>query len=174
MAAGFSLPEENISLLRTALNASCSLTDADLIPKVKIDVDMPMSYVSRSLIDQLSMLEPFGKANEKPVFAQRNVEIRSCRIIGKNRNVLRMTLRPAQGYEVEAIYFGDPEDLFSAIEEKYDKITADAMRQGRIASGHVARGGAEEPVRLHFCYYPELNTWRGETKLQMQIISVSA
>ncbi|MBE6009810.1 MAG: single-stranded-DNA-specific exonuclease RecJ [Lachnospiraceae bacterium] len=164
MAAGFSLPEENISLLRTALNESCSLTEADLIPKVRIDVDMPMSYVSTALIDQLSMLEPFGKANEKPVFAQRNVEIRSCRIIGKNRNVLRMTLRPAPGYEVEAIYFGDPEDLFSAIEEKYDKITADAMRQGRYRDG----------VKLHFCYYPELNTWRGETKLQMQIISVSA
>ena len=189
MAAGFSLPKENIALLRTALNEGCTLTDADLIPKVKIDVDMPMGYVSRELIDQLSMLEPFGKANEKPVFAQRNVEIRSCRIIGKNRNVLRMTLRPAAGYEVEAVYFGDPEDLFSAIEEKYGKITADAMRKGRWTGSSAGRdgagaglftqtradaGGGEEPVSLHFCYYPELNTWRGETKLQMQIISVSA
>ena len=123
-----------------------------------------MSYASRGLIKQLSMLEPFGKANEKPVFAQRNVEILSCRVIGKNKNVLRLRLRPAAGYEVDAVYFGDPENLFSAIEEKYDKITADAMRQGRVAGD----------VSLHFCYYPELNTWRGETKLQMQIISVSA
>lgn len=164
MAAGFSLAEENIDLLRAALNESCALSDADLIPKVKIDVDMPMSYASRGLIKQLSLLEPFGKANEKPVFAQRNVEILSCRVIGKNKNVLRLRLRPAAGYEVDAVYFGDPENLFSAIEEKYDKITADAMRQGRVAGD----------VSLHFCYYPELNTWRGETKLQMQIISVSA
>lgn len=164
MAAGFSLPEENIALLRQRLNESCALTAQDLIPKLKIDADMPMEYVNETLIRQLSMLEPFGKANEKPVFAQRNVEIRSVRILGKNRNVLRLCLRPAPGKEVNAIYFGEPEDLFNAIEEKYDKITADGMRQGR----------AVRPVSLHFCYYPELNTWRGETSLQMQIISISA
>lgn len=164
MAAGFSLPEENIDLLRTKLNETCELTGEDLIPKVMIDADMPIDYISEEMIRQLSLLEPFGKANEKPVFAQRNVGIRSARILGKNRNVLRLRLQSPGGRQMDAVYFGNPERFFDALEEKYGRMVANDVRNGMIRSD----------VCLHFCYFPEFNTWNGETKMQLNIISVSA
>ena len=142
MAAGLSLPEENISLLRKRLNEQCNLKEEDLIPKVIIDVPMPISYISTKLVEQLSLLEPFGKGNTKPLFAQKNVKaINSC-VIGKNHNVTKLQLMDEQGYVIEAVYFGNIPEFMDFLSAR-DKISV--------------------------TYYPEINRYQGRETLQVII-----
>ena len=103
MAAGLSLPEEHVELLRQKLNQNTNLTDKDLRGKIVIDVPMPLDYITRELIEEFNLLEPFGKANEKPVFADREIHILSMRILGKNQNVCRMQVRSRNGAELTAL-----------------------------------------------------------------------
>jgi len=105
MAAGLSLSPDNIDAFRTALNSCQSLSLEDLTPKTWIDVPMPLDYVSFDLINEFSVLEPFGKGNEKPIFADRNLKVVSARIIGKNKNVLKLQLQTINGHIVDAIKF---------------------------------------------------------------------
>lgn len=142
MAAGLSLAEEQVPLFREKLNALCKLTEADLIPKVVIDVPMPISYVSRSLVEQLSLLEPFGKGNAKPLFAQKAVRLIGCRIIGKNRNVVKMQVDDGGGSYMEGIYFGDAQSFMDA-----------ASKKGI----------------LNITYYPSINSYQGRETLQITI-----
>lgn len=162
MAAGFSLEEENIPVLRQHLNADCALTEEDLIPKLVIDVPMPVDYISFSLIEQLELLEPFGKGNEKPVFADRGLMITSARVVGRDKNVLRMRLVNENGFSADAVRFGDPEEVFSVVREKYGAAAADALRDGRRVSG----------VRLNMSYYPQINRFQGRESLQLTITGV--
>lgn len=164
MAAGFSLQEENIEPLRRALNENAHLTDADLIPKVVIDVPMPVDYVYEDLVKELELLEPFGKGNEKPVFADRNLCIESLRIFGKDGRVIRMRLRSQAGKNVDAIYFGDSENLRLSIEEKYGKVVAD----------DTLAGNCSHRVSLHFTYYPVIDDYYEQPRLQMRITGISA
>ena len=163
MAAGFSLKEENIDELRRRLNAQTRLTQEDLRPVIRIDADMPANYVTEALIRQMDLLEPFGKANEKPVFACRQMRIRSLRVFGKHRNVCRLDLEDGQKIRTEGVYFGDPEELYGVIAEKYGERTADAYRNHRVT----------EPAALHICYYPDLNEYNGSSRIQLVIRSVS-
>ena len=142
MAAGLSLPEENISLLRKRLNEQCNLKEEDLIPKVIIDVPMPISYISTKLVEQLSLLEPFGKGNTKPLFAQKNVKAINSRIIGKNHNVTKLQLMDEQGYVIEAVYFGNIPEFMDFLSAR-DKISV--------------------------TYYPEINRYQGRETLQVII-----
>ena len=105
MAAGLSLPTENIDLFRAKLNRQQTLTEKELTPVTWIDVPMPVSYASKKLVEQLRVLEPFGKGNEKPVFADRKLTVRSANMIGKNKNVLKMQLEDTHGHVVDAIQF---------------------------------------------------------------------
>ena len=141
MAAGLSMKRSNVVRFRKRLNENCTLTEDQLTPKVTIDVPMPVSYVTRPLIDQLRLLEPFGKANPKPVFAQKNLSCRNMRIVGKNRSVVRMTAEDENGYQIEAVYFGD-------------------------AEAFIERAAASP---IHVIYYPEINRWQGLEKLQITI-----
>ena len=118
MAAGLSLPEENIEAFRRALNKKCTLTQEDMMEKVLIDVPMPISYVTLPLIRQLSLLEPFGKGNNKPVFAEKNIKITQCRIFGKNKNVVKMKLYDKNGICMDGVWFGDGEAFVNEIQEK--------------------------------------------------------
>ena len=111
MAAGFSLKEADIDAFRRKLNEVCTLTEEELRPKVVIDVPMPISYITERLVNQLGCLEPFGKGNEKPVFADRNLVIERLRICGKEGRVFQMKVRNAAGVSMDAVYFGDAEDL---------------------------------------------------------------
>ena len=104
MAAGLSLPEENVESFRRALNEKAMLTEEDFIPKIWIDVAMPMEYVSEPLIRELEMLEPFGQGNEKPQFAQKGIHIRSARVLGKNRNAVKLSMVTPRGASVDGIY----------------------------------------------------------------------
>ena len=141
MAAGLSMKRSNVVRFRKRLNENCTLTEDQLTPKVTIDVPMPVSYVTRPLVDQLHLLEPFGKANPKPVFAQKSLLCRNMRIVGKNRSVVRMTAEDENGYQIEAVYFGD-------------------------AEAFIERAAASP---IHVIYYPEINRWQGLEKLQITI-----
>ena len=136
------IEEKNIEEFRRRLNVNCTLTDEELRPKIVIDVPMPVSYITKELVEQISLLEPFGKGNTKPVFAQKNLRVLDHSIIGKNKNVVKLKLLDPQGISVEGIYFGEAEDFVNFIREK-DSISV--------------------------TYYPEINRFRGRESLQIII-----
>lgn len=140
MAAGLSLPEENIEAFRKALNKNCTLTPEDMMEKVLIDVPMPISYVTLPLIRQLSLLEPFGKGNNKPVFAEKNIKITQCRIFGKNKNVVKMKLYDGNGVCMDGVWFGDGETFTNEIQAK---------------------------ERWSIAYYPSINTYNGRESIEI-------
>ena len=144
MAAGLSIPTENVELLRKRLNENCRLTDADLIPKLSYDAVLPIQYAGEQIIKELELLEPFGKENDKPLFAAANVRVKSARIIGKNRNVLKTVLEDVKGSRLEGISFGDVEADLHYIESK-------------------------DTVCL--LYYPEINEFQGRRTVQAVIES---
>lgn len=142
MAAGLSLPEENVELLRRRINETCALTEEDFVPKITIDVPMPFSYVTKELIVQMELLEPFGKGNTKPIFAQKDIKVLNHRIIGKNRNVLSLKLDDGMGRTIDGICFQNAEEL-----------------EQRIVSGKS----------VSVTYYPTLNTYQGRESIQIVI-----
>lgn len=142
MAAGLSIKEENIERFRKRLNENCILTEEDLRPKIVIDVPMPVSYISRELVEQLSLLEPFGKGNVKPLFAQKNLSVLNLRIFGKNHNVAKMKLTDGSGTSVDAVYFGEAEK-FAEFVKNHERISV--------------------------TYYPEINSYQGRETLQAVI-----
>ena len=142
MAAGLSLAEENIDAFRKRLNEVCTLTEEELVPKVVIDVPMPISYLSRTLTEQLSVLEPFGKGNSKPLFAQKGLRVLNLRIFGKNQNVAKMCLMDGQGNSVDAVYFGAAKEFEQYVQQK---------------------------ELISVTYYPEINVYQGRESLQAVI-----
>lgn len=142
MAAGLSLAEENIDAFRKRLNEVCTLTEEELVPKVVIDVPMPISYLSRTLTEQLSVLEPFGKGNTKPLFAQKGLRVLNLRIFGKNQNVAKMRLVDEQGNSVDAVYFGAAREFEQYVQQK---------------------------ELISVTYYPEINVYQGRESLQAVI-----
>lgn len=142
MAAGLSLKEENVEPFRKRLNELCTLTQAELTPKVTIDVPMPISYLTRELTEQLSILEPFGKGNTKPLFAQKDLRVLNLRILGKNQNVAKMKLVDVTGASVDAVYFGQALEFQAYVQQK-------------------------ETVSV--TYYPEINVYQGKETLQTVI-----
>lgn len=159
MAAGFCLEEKNIECLRKQLNENASLTEEELQPRVVIDVPMPVDYLYPELIRQLELLEPFGKGNEKPVFADRNLIIRSLKILGREGRVIRMSLESPGGRTIDAVYFGEADQMKQVIAEKYGKETAEDLMAGRCS----------RPVSLHFSYYPEIDTYYARPRMQLKI-----
>lgn len=145
MAAGLSMKEEDIEELRRRLNENCTLTQEDMTEKIVIDVPMPMSYVTIPLIRQLNQLEPFGKGNTKPVFAQKNLQISQCRVFGKNRNVVKMQLKDEFGVASEGIWFGD---------------------------GDVFVAKTQEKTFFDVIYYPTVNSFRGRESIEMVVQSI--
>ena len=158
MAAGLSLPEENLPLLREGLNQDCGLEEADLVPVVRIDAPLPVQYITEELIDQLEMLEPFGKGNPKPLFAEQHFAVLKGSILGKNRNVLKLQVRNRQGAVIEALYFGDIEKWNTFVQQEYGTDQLEALYQGR-----------QNRVDLAFTYYPSVNEFRGLKTLQIVI-----
>lgn len=163
MAAGFSLKEADIDAFRRKLNEVCTLTEEELRPKVVIDVPMPISYITERLVNQLGCLEPFGKGNEKPVFADRNLVIERLRICGKEGRVFQMKVRNAAGVFMDAVYFGDAEDLLLPLAEKYGKVVAQDTLAGRCV--HEAA--------LHFTYYPEMDHYYETPRIKLRLTGVS-
>lgn len=164
MAAGFSLPDENIEAFRRRLNEVCTLTEEELQAKVVIDVPMPIGYITFPLIEQLKLLEPFGKGNDKPVFADRNLVIERLKIYGPTGRVVQLTLHSSSGAKVQAVYFGDPDNLRLPLEEKYGKVVADDTMANRCVHN----------AALHFTYYPEIDTYYETPRMKLKITGISA
>lgn len=144
LAAGLSLEEENVQRFRETINALCDLTEEDLREKVSIDMQLPFPYITERLVQELEILEPFGKGNPKPLFAGKDLRVISPRIFGKNRNVLKCRLEDPQGNQMEAVYFGDVEACLKAMEQK--KVMA-------------------------FTYYPSVNEYMGRRNIQVTIVN---
>lgn len=142
MAAGLSLLEENIDEFRRELNERSGLTEEDFKAKLWIDVPMPIDYINERLVEELKILEPFGQGNEKPLFAQKQVRIRSCRVIGKNKNVVKLVLEGGSGMPMDGILFTDG-------------IAFEEERAGRTV--------------MDIIYYPEINEYNGNRNLQVVI-----
>ena len=142
MAAGLSMEEKNVELFRRRLNDNCTLTEQDLIPKIMIDVPMPISYLSKKLTEQLKVLEPFGKGNSKPLFAQKNLRAVGIRVLGRNRKVAKMLLIDENGIKMDAVYFGEAQEFVDFV-QAHDTISV--------------------------TYYPEINVFQGRENLQVVI-----
>ena len=142
MAAGLSMEEKNVELFRRRLNDNCTLTEQELIPKIMIDVPMPISYLSKKLTEQLKVLEPFGKGNSKPLFAQKNLRAVGIRVFGRNRNVAKMLLIDENGIKMDAVYFGEAQEFVDFV-QAHDTISV--------------------------TYYPEINVFQGRENLQVVI-----
>lgn len=158
MAAGLSLPEENVRIFRQKINALSPLSEMDKKQKVRIDVPMPMDYVTLDLVREFSILAPFGKDNTKPVFADKNIRIKRMWVMGKNRNVLKLSLITAQGKLVTGIYFGDIALFSDYIEEKFGKEQLEAAFEGKT-----------NDIELSLVYFPKINSFRGMDELQFEI-----
>lgn len=159
MAAGLSLPEEKVEDFRREINENCSLTEETLTEKIVIDVPMPLSYITESLIEQLNILEPFGKGNEKPVFADKNISILSACKIGKQKNMLRLNLLNEQGSTMEAMLFRNCEDFELFLQEKYGEAEVEKIYRGQPNN-----------IRISITYYPSINEFRGNRKMQVTIL----
>ncbi len=160
LAAGLSLPEENVDVFRRRLNENCTLTDADFEEKVMIDVPMPMAYASIGFVREIARLEPFGNGNPKPQFAQKNVRFVGGRVLGANRNVGKYTVADEGGKKYEMIYFGDIEAFDAYAAEKYGAAAVDNLYHRGIQT-------AAEDIVLSVGYYPDINEYRGNVSLQM-------
>ena len=158
LAAGVSMERENVGNFRKMLNIQCALTEKDLTEKVVIDMELPFQCVTESFVHELEILEPFGKGNTKPVFAGRNIELISGRILGKNKNVLKMQVKDAYQMSMDAMYFGNIEDFLGYLDKKFGKGTADAFLTGR-SSG----------LTLSKTYYPAVNEYMGRKNMQIVV-----
>lgn len=158
MAAGLSLPEANVEIFREKINACCGLTEEDFIPKIKIDIPMPVDYPDIPLVNELLLLEPFGKANVKPQFADKNLGIDRAVIVGKNQNVLKLTLKTERGKSISAVYFGDVEEFREYYGRKYG--------ENEVQQAFLGRTNA---IRMSVIYYPEVNRYQGNESIQIVI-----
>lgn len=158
MAAGLSLPEENLEAFRRRLNEETTLTEEELVEKVVIDVPMPIGYIKESLIQQLELLEPFGKGNSKPLFAQKQIHIVVAKVLGKNKNVLKFLIESEDGNQIEALYFGNIEIFMDKIKRKYGQRELDYVLQGR-----------KNQIQMNITYYPSINEFAGNKTLQVII-----
>ena len=142
MAAGMSLPKENLQKLRSELNKNCTLTEENLAEKVTIDIAMPIQYISEEFIKELKVLEPFGNGNSKPLFAERDFHVLQSQVLGKNKNTVKIYGTNGAGCHMEGLYFGDPEPFLELLKKK-DTIS--------------------------ITYYPAINEFRGKKTLQIMI-----
>lgn len=158
LAAGVSMEQENVEMFRKMLNIQCMLTEKDLTEKVVIDMELPFQCVTEEFVNELELLEPFGKGNTKPVFAGRNIELLDGRILGKNKNVLKMKVKDANQTVMDAMYFGNVEDFLGYLEKKYGRGTANTFLSGR------GRG-----IVMSLTYYPGINEYMGRKNMQIVV-----
>ena len=158
MAAGLSMPEENLELFRKEINEKSGITPEDLNEKIAIDMQLPFECVNEKFIGELAVLEPFGKGNARPVFAERQVQVESARILGKNKNVLKLQVKDLHGTRMDAMYFGDVNTFVEYVREKFGDIACECLLRGH---GHG--------IVMAFTYYPDINEYQGVRTPQIVI-----
>ena len=144
LAAGLSLEEENVDKFRRIINELSDLSDDDLLPRVSIDMQLPFAYVTESLVEEMELLEPFGKGNTKPLFAEKNLKVINPRIIGKNQNVLKFQVEDVNRNRMEAVYFGEVHECLKYMEQKQ---------------------------QMSFTFYPSVNEYMGVKNLQITVVN---
>lgn len=158
MAAGVSLPKENIEILKKRLNENCNLTEDDLYLKVWIDMQLPLEYVTMNMIEELKVIAPYGKGNEKPVFADKNLKINKIQILGKTGNVLRLTIENSNHYTMTAMIFGRAMDFMAFVKEKFGQ-----------SEMNKALKGEKNNIQMMATYYPRINEYNGKSQIQIII-----
>lgn len=158
MAAGLSMPEENLEQFRKEINEKSGITPEDLNEKIAIDMQLPFECVNEKFIGELAVLEPFGKGNARPVFAERQVQVESARILGKNKNVLKLQVKDLHGTRMDAMYFGDVNTFVEYVREKFGDIACECLLRGH---GHG--------IVMTFTYYPDINEYQGVRTPQIVI-----
>ena len=158
MAAGLSMPEENLEQFRKEINEKSWITPEDLNEKIAIDMQLPFECVNEKFIGELAVLEPFGKGNARPVFAERQVQVESARILGKNKNVLKLQVKDLHGTRMDAMYFGDVNTFVEYVREKFGDIACECLLRGH---GHG--------IVMAFTYYPDINEYQGVRTPQIVI-----
>ena len=144
-AAGLSLDEDNVLRFRQTINELADLTEEDLTEKVSIDMQLPLPYVTEGLVEELEVLEPFGKGNPKPLFAEKNLKVIQPRIVGKNRNVLKFQVEEDRnGNRMEAVCFGDVQECLQTIEKSSE---------------------------MSLTYYPSVNEYMGRRSVQITVVN---
>ncbi len=154
MAAGLSLDKKNMEEFRKEINARSGIQKDDLEEKILIDMQLPFSCITEEFINELHVLEPFGKGNPKPVFAQRKVLVKKARVMGKKRNVLKLRVSDESGTEIDALYFGDTEEFLDYIKRKFGAPSLEGILDNR-------RMVNTAPVEMSFTYYPDINEYKG-------------
>lgn len=144
LAAGLSMDKANLEELKGSLNRETALTEEDLVPRISIDLQLPFQYLEQELVEQLSLLEPYGKGNTKPIFAEKNLKVLKTGVFGKNQNVVKMQLQDTNGTVVDAVYFGDAKRFLAFVEEK-----------------------GCEGIAVTYC--PNMNGYQGRSNLQIVI-----
>lgn len=158
LAAGLSMASENVERFRQVINDVCTLEDEHFVEKVSIDMQMSFSGITEELVEELELLQPFGKGNPKPLFAEKNVEVLNARLIGKNHNMLKLKLKDSQNKLMEGLYFGDAEAFLEFLAEKYGRDRVKGILNGKSAN-----------VMLSVAYYPGINEYMGRKTLQIVI-----
>ena len=158
MAAGISLPKENVEILRKKLNENCNLSKEDLYLKVWIDMQLPLEYVTMNLIEELKVIAPHGKGNEKPVFAEKNLKIHKIQILGKTGNVLRLTIENSRYYRMTAMIFGRAMEFMAFLKEKFGQEEIDKALKGE-----------NNRMEIMATYYPKINEYQGNSQIQIII-----
>ena len=155
MAAGFSLPKENLDKFRDALNEQCNLTDEELVEKISFDMELELLEATKNLVEQLHYMEPFGESNDSAIFARGKLKIKSMYLCGKENQIAKLKLED-EGLLYEAVDFHADNCLSRVIEEKYGKDEWEQMKQGKYGQ------------QISILYQPEINNWSGN--VQMKII----
>lgn len=158
MAAGLSIDVKNIGKLRNALNSNTSLTFDDLIPKIYIDMELPIEYINYKLIDEINSLEPFGKGNTKPLFGGKKLKIVRGYLLGENKNVIKLNLLSPKGHKIDGLIFNETEKFIESLIDKYGKEQLENMYKG-----------IENDVLVDILYYPNVNEYQGNMSLQVII-----
>ena len=158
MAAGLSMPEENLEQFRKEINEKSGITPEYLNEKIAIDMQLPFECVNEKFVEELAVLEPFGKGNARPVFAERQVQVESARILGKNKNVLKLQVKDLHGTRMDAMYFGDVNTFVEYVREKFGDIACECLLRGH---GHG--------IVMAFTYYPDINEYQGVRTPQIVI-----
>ena len=160
MAAGMSLKEGYVDKLRVQMNSNCPLTEEDLIPKVYIDMQLPINYIDFKLLEDMKSLEPFGKGNPKPLFGEKNLKIKRSRVLGVNKNVIRLELVNQRNDCFTGILFSKTEGFLNGIKNKY----------GDNQLNNVLKG-LDNDIMIDILYCPEINEYKGTKSIQLKIDS---
>ena len=158
MAAGLSLPEAELPEFRRRLNETCGLNDEDLTETVRVDLAVPPAYLTAELVEQISLLEPFGNGNAEPLFAEAHLRICSLSVVGKHANVVKMKVKDDRGNIFDAVRFRDADAFLAFLRETWgDDEVLKAMR------------GAQNRIDIAFAYRPQINAWRGRRNVELVV-----